>query len=143
MAANDHIHPEQMSLFMSGTELKGRITGSIDRAPMQSMDDLWKRKLRESKSDQWHGGGTHASLKEQGWVGPGPGIHQRMQPGAIPEFNKEHFQVDDAHHRIAAAADIEKRSRGKRTIWIPTTNRNDVFVEARQMKPRNFNDDPM
>jgi hypothetical protein len=143
MASNYHLHPGQMKLFMTGTELKESITGSIDRAPMQSMDDMWKRKLRESKGEAWHGGGTHASLKEHGWVGPGPGIHQRMQPGAIPEWNKEHLQVEDAHHRIAAAADIEKRSKGKRTIWIPTTNRSDVFIEARDIKPPKLDPDAM
>ena len=133
MPAHDHLRPEQMSLFMTGTELKASLTQSIDRAPMQSMDDMWKRKTRESKSDAYHGGGTHASLKEHGWVGPGPGLYHTVIPGAIPEFNKQEMSVDDAHHRIAAAADIEKRSKGKRTIWIPTTNRTQfVRGEGRQ-----------
>jgi hypothetical protein len=123
MAASDHLHPQQMKLFMTGTELKGEITSSIDRAPMQSMDDMWKRKLRESKGEHWHGGGTHASLKERGWVGPGPELFHTTIPGAIPEWDKEELGVSDAHHRIAAAADIEKRSKGKRQIYIPTTNR--------------------
>ena len=123
MAASEHLHPVQMKLFMSGTELKESLTNSIDRAPMQSMDDMWKRKTRESKSESYHGGGTHASLKEHGWVGPGPGLYHTTIPGGIPEWDKEEHQVDDAHHRIAAAADIEKRSKGKRNIWIPTVNR--------------------
>jgi len=123
VAAYDHLHPEQMRLFMTGTELKSSLTDSIDRAPMQSMGDMWKRKLRESKGDAYHGGGTYASLKDRGWVGEGPGLYHTVLPGAIPEFNRQELRVDDAHHRIAAAADIEAKSKGKRTIWIPTTNR--------------------
>lgn len=123
MPASDHLHPEQMKLFMSGTELKGAITSSIDRAPMGTMDQMWDRKRKESKRDTGHGSGTHASLKERGWVGPGPELFHTVIPGAIPEFNKQELGVSDAHHRIAAAADIEQRSKGKRNIWIPTTNR--------------------
>ena len=123
MAAYDNLHPEQMKLFMTGTELKSSLTNSIDRAPMGTMDQMWQRKTRESKRDSGHGGGTRASLKEHGWVGPGPGLYHTVIPGAIPEFNRQEMSVDDAHHRIAAAADIEQRSKGKRQIWIPTTNR--------------------
>ena len=136
MAAQDHLRPEQMKLFMSGTELKGSLTNSIDRAPMQSMDDMWKRKLRESKSESYHGGGTHASLKEHNWVGPGPGLYHTTIPGAIPEWSKEDTQVDDAHHRIAAAADIEAKSKGKKTIWIPTTNRSQFIRGAPPQRPK-------
>jgi len=124
MAASDHIHPEQMKLFMTGTELKGAITQSIDRAPMGTMDQMWDRKRKESKrSGVGHGHDTHASIKERGWVGPGPELFHTTIPGAIPEFTKHELGVSDAHHRIAAAADIEQRSKGKRNIWIPTTNR--------------------
>lgn len=136
MPASDHLHPEQMKLFMTGTELKDSITSSIDRAPMQSMDDMWKRKTRESKGDAYHGGGTHASLKEHGWVGPGPELFHTTIPGAIPEFTKQDLAVSDAHHRIAAAADIEQRSKGKRQIFIPTTNRSQYTRgEERKLPP--------
>jgi hypothetical protein len=123
MAASEHLHPVQMKLFMTGTELKNEITSSIDRAPMQSMQGMWDRKRRESKRESGHGAGTHASLKQRGWVGPGPELFHTTIPGAIPEWDKEELGVSDAHHRIAAAADIEQRSKGKRNIWIPTTNR--------------------
>jgi hypothetical protein len=124
MAANDHIHPEQMKLFMTGTELKGAITSSIDKAPMQSMEGLWDRKRKESKrTGIGHGYETHKALKEQGWQGPGPGLHHVRTFGAIPEFDQDDLSIDDAHHRVAAAADIEAKSKGKRNIWIPTTNR--------------------
>jgi len=121
------LEPQQMKLFMTGTELKNSLTDSIDRNPIGgfggTMDNMWKRKLRESKGEAYHGGGTYKSIKENGWVGPGPGIHHSTIPGGIPAWDKEDTQVDDAHHRIAAAADIEAKSKGKRQIFIPTTNR--------------------
>jgi hypothetical protein len=127
MAANDHLHPEQLKLFMTGTELKGAITQSIDRNPIGgyggTMEKMWASKVRESKRDFGHGSGTYQSLKQQGWQGPGPGMLHKRTWGAIPEFDKDDLSVEDAHHRIAAAADIERRSKGKRNIWIPTTNR--------------------
>ena len=127
MAASEHLHPVQMKLFMTGTELKGEITSSIDRAPMGSMDQMWDRKRKESKRTGFgHGHGTHASIKEHGWVGSGPELFHTTVPGGIPEWDREELGVSDAHHRIAAAADIEARSAGTkkpRTIWIPTVNR--------------------
>jgi len=132
MAASDHLHPEQLQLFMTGTELKNRITDSIDRAPMRSMDDMWKSKLRESKGQQRHGGGTYQSLKKNGWQGEGPGILHRREYSVLPEWDKDHMGVNDAHHRIAAAADIEAKSKGKREIYIPTTDQH----EFPSLKPK-------
>jgi hypothetical protein len=143
MAASDNLHPQQMQLFMTGKELQGAITKSIDRAPMEGMEGLWKSKLRQSRrSGMGHGNDTYQSLQEQGWQGPGPGLlHVRTQ-GAIPEWNKDELGVDDAHHRIAAAAHMEDVKNTKpgmtksgqpkavqRTIYIPTWNRNEFTPE--------------
>ena len=110
------VHPvqfaEQMKLFMTGTELKSAITESPDRFGQQSMESMWGNKLRASKRGTGHGGGTYEALAEQGWQGRGPGLVHR----------DDDLYVKDAHHRIAAAADIERRS-SERSIWIPTTNR--------------------
>jgi hypothetical protein len=151
MPANDHLHPEQLKLFMTGTELKGAITNSIDRNPIggfgRSMDQMWDTKRKESKrTGVGHGHGTHASIKEHGWVGPGPDIFQKRTYGAIPEFDKDDFQVSDAHHRIAAAADIEAKTKGTkkpRTIWIPTTNRSEYPSLTRSEQFGKFNQDQM
>lgn len=120
--------PEQMQLFMTGTELKNRITDSIDRSPMGSMEQMWKSKLRQSKrSGMGHGNDTYASIKEHGWNADEPQfeiLHVR-QFGAIPEFDTDRFSVSGAHHRIAAAADIEARSKGKREIYFPTIRRDE------------------
>jgi len=123
---------EQVPLFMSGTDLKNRITDSRDRPPMGTMEQMWKSKLRGSRrgSQGGHeplgpgtGGGVYKSLKEHGWQGPGPGLLHVRQFGAIPEFDHDRLSIDDMHHRVAAAADIEAKSKGKRSIWIPTTER--------------------
>lgn len=129
---------------MTGTELKGAITGSIDRAPMGSMDQMWDRKRKESKrTGVGHGHETHASIKQRGWVGPGPELFHKRTFGAIPAFDKDDLQVSDAHHRIAAAADIEATSKGKRNIWIPTTNRSEYPSLTREEQFGKFNSDEM
>ena len=119
---------EQVQLFMTGTELQSKITNSIDRVPGGSMEGLWKRKLRESKrTGMEHGADTYKSLQQHGWQSDpesprqGPGIMHVRKFGAIPEFDRDEMSVDDAHHRIAAAADLERK--GKRTIYIPTWDR--------------------
>lgn len=139
MAASDHVNPEQLQLFMTGTELKGMITDSIDRNPLGgfggTMDKMWASKLRQSKrSGMEHGGGTYKSLQEHGWDPPAevwgdeaPGhdasgfeINHVRKIGAIPAFDRTETSVTGAHHRIAAAADME--ARGKRTIYFPTAH---------------------
>lgn len=115
------INPDQLQLFMTGTELKSAITNSIDRAPMGRMSDMWKRKLRESKrSDMSHGAGTYQSLAKHGWQGEGVDVMHVRKYGALPEWDRTEVSVSDAHHRIAAAADIE--AKGKRQIFIPTNH---------------------
>ena len=135
MAASHHLNPDQLQLFMTGTELKNAITDSIDRAPMQSMDKMWATKLRQSKrSGMEHGAGTYQSIKQHGWKEPEgvwgdetPGhgnsgfeiMHKRVY-GGIPEWDRSETSVTGAHHRIAAAADLE--AKGKRTVYFPTAS---------------------
>jgi hypothetical protein len=125
------LQPRQMQLFMTGRELQGEITKSIDRAPMQSMEGMWKRKLTESKrSGMGHGADTYSSLREHGWQGEGPGLLHSTVPGAIPEWDREELGVTDAHHRIAAAAHMEGlKGKRQRTIFIPTWNRDQFQPE--------------
>jgi hypothetical protein len=119
------LNPHQLQMFMSGTELKGAINksydGSLSTGGMGGGPDgltgLWKQKLKESKRSGFgHGEGTYKSIKDRGWVADNPRYdsvnlsHQSVR-GAIPEWNKVERSVDDGHHRIAAAADIEEKSR--------------------------------
>jgi len=144
VAASDHVNPEQLQLFMTGTELKGMITDSIDRNPLGgyggTMDKMWATKVRQSKREgMGHGAGTYKSMKERGWDPPtevwgdeAPGwdnagfeINHVRKYGGIPAFDRTETSVTAAHHRIAAAADIEAKSAGTkkpRTIYFPTAN---------------------
>jgi hypothetical protein len=63
-------------------------------------------------------------------------LHSRVR-GAIPEWDRDELGVDDAHHRIAAAAHMEglkntnpKKGNVQRTIFIPTWNRNEFTPES-------------
>lgn len=124
---------------MTGSELKSAITDSIDRNPIGgfggTMDKMWATKLRQSKrSGMGHGAGTYKSLQQHGWKEPdevwgdeSPGyglsgfeVNHRRVYGGIPEWDRTETSVTGAHHRIAAAADME--AKGKRTIYFPTAN---------------------
>ena len=129
---------------MTGTELKDAITDSIDRNPIGgyggTMDKMWASKLRQSKrpaDHPGHGAGIYKSMKERGWDPPTevwgdevPGtnasgfeINHVRKYGAIPEWDRTEVSVTGAHHRIAAAADIEAKTAGTkkpRTIYFPT-----------------------
>ena len=134
MAASDNLNPHQLQLFMTGTELKGMITDSIDRNPLGgfggTMDKMWATKLRQSKrSGMGHGAGTHKSIKEHGWEDRGPEsgfeINHVVKYGGIPEWDRTETSVTGAHHRIAAAADIEAKTAGTkkpRTIYFTTAH---------------------
>jgi hypothetical protein len=113
------LNPHQLQLFMSGTELKSQITTSMDASMgTRGMEGLWPLKLKESKrvaEPGRHGSGIYKSIESKGWVSDDPNYgHVNMshgsKRGAIPAWNKVERDVDDAHHRIAAAADIEARS---------------------------------
>lgn len=131
MSAADYLHPQ---LFMTGVELQSALTDSPDRAPMGTMEQMWAGKLRGSRGRTRIGPGTgtgvYKSLREQGWQGPGPGLMHVHEYRDLPEWDKERLSADDMHHRIAAAADMERK--GKRTVYIPTWNR----TEYPSLKPK-------
>ena len=113
-------------MFMTGTQLKGAITRSYDATSSSAggLDKMWGRKLTESKGEGGgHGSGTHQSIDERGWDLEDKdyghvNLYHDDKKGPIPEFDKHDKFIDDGHHRIAAAADIEARQPG-RTVEIP------------------------
>jgi hypothetical protein len=124
MSADANLNPHQLQMFMTGTELKGAInhsydgslrTGGTGGAP-DGLTGLWKQKLKESKRSGFgHGEGTYKSIQDRGWVADNPNydsvnLSHKSVPGAIPAWNRVERSVDDGHHRIAAAADIEAKS---------------------------------
>lgn len=115
MAARNNINPEQLALFYTATDLQKMLTRSVDRdlSPMggfESMEELWDRKLKESKksSPHAHGGGVYDSIKEKGYVG---------DKLVVVHVDADDKQISNGHHRIAAAAQIEKET--NKPIFIP------------------------
>jgi hypothetical protein len=137
--------PEQLKLFMSGTEWKNSITDSTDLGDLdndaEGMGKLWSTKEAEARQPkeikaydvQWrggrghrvtiasspntvHGSGLYDSIKEKGYE-PGPGA---AHPTILKGNRGENTQWE-GHHRVAAAAAIESDT-GKH-VWIPTDYR--------------------
>lgn len=125
------VNPDQFKLFMSGTEWKGAVTDSYDRdwvtsGPgdyrQENMNELWSRKeteAREPKSNA-HGSGLYDAIKNEGYD-PNKVDDIDIESGSygpsIAHVRGKSMQVD-GHHRIAAAAAVE-RDTGK-VSWIPT-----------------------
>ncbi len=141
MAAHENLNPHQLQMFMTGTELKDTINHSYDGSLStggtgggpDGLNGLWKQKLKESKRSGFgHGEGTYKSIKDRGWVADNPrydsiNLSHRSVPGAIPAWNRVERSVDDGHHRIAAAADIEAKTGKQHFIpvqhWQGITNK--------------------
>lgn len=136
------MNPDQFKLFMSANEWKDSIEGSTDLYQDQTLDELWDDKLRESKATGGgvHGAGSYASLEKEGFregINPNRGELYNQDgyvyhgadgktvnapfwgysgPSILVDKKGRNIQAE-GHHRIAAAADIEKKT-GK-TMWIP------------------------
>ena len=116
MPAHESIHPKQFKLFMSGKEWQDSMSDSVDRNKGQTMADVWSYKTKEATAPAvvgTHGAGVYDSLEENGF--------QRQEYGGNPTIivNDENRLVqEEGHHRIAAAAEIERRT--GQPMWIPT-----------------------
>lgn len=111
MAAQDNLNPNQMRLFMQAKELMNTLSGHVatgsDRyAPMSQAPGLFKSKLHESKvgsaastmfSKKRGKDSLYQSIQKEGVKTP---IRLRMHQETKTE------QINDGHHRVAAAYDI-------------------------------------
>ena len=138
-------HQFQLPLFASGSEVKKMLNMSYDmdngasydthrrtsgggvepyrtkRKDPETMDDMWDRKLEESKSyESDHGAGVYGSLKKEGWRSHSAGLTMvhRTTPEGVTR------RLHDGHHRVASAAALEEE--GHSTVWIPLNHRNEV-----------------
>lgn len=124
MSASKHINPRQLKLFMTAQEVMDSVSDSVDRmgsytdvdhdtgeqiqVPAETMDDLWKQKLSESK-----GGGAfgrvplYDSIKEKG-------VQRHVTLQTNPDGS---LTMGQGHHRVAAAADIAKKT--GRQMYVP------------------------
>jgi hypothetical protein len=114
------VNPDQFKLFMSGEEWKQSVTASTDGP----IDKVWPRKEAESKSARGrdmfgaHGAGVYDSMKKHGY---NPDVHDEgwnWSPPTILVNTDGRKKQFDGHHRVAAAAAIERET-GK-PVWLPT-----------------------
>lgn len=124
MPASDHVNPKQLKLFMPAQELMNSVSDSVDRAweyedvdpdtgdtvivPEETMSDLWKIKLAESKArGSFQKSSLYDSIKKEGVQ-----RHVTLQTNADGSLT-----MGQGHHRVAAAADISKRT--GRQMYVP------------------------
>lgn len=122
-----NLNPDQLRLFMTGTEWQSFTTHSTDGP----LDKIWPQKEAESKlpgGRGFHGGGVYDSMKEHGFV-----QSQFDSPPTVifeesPNGKEVRHVQSEGHHRVAAAAAIERET-GK-PVYIPT-NYVDITPGAR------------
>ena len=106
MSSGDHVSPQQLQMFMPAGELRQNIPNDYlpeaDWNVDQSVEGMWERKLKETKSDdidrelQGRPPDLHGSIASEGVKRP---VRIHVEDGTIL----------DGHHRIAAAADIDPK----------------------------------
>ena len=113
MSARNHLSPHQYKLFMTGDEIKGLVTDSVDRAweyedvdpdtgknitvPAETMDEMWKDKKSKGFKD---------IIAEEG-------VQRHVT--IVPEKDGT-FTMGQGHHRVQASSDLAKEGR---TIYVP------------------------
>lgn len=119
------MNPDQLKLLMTGTELQRSITHSYD-APLdmepgdpKALGELWEQKTAEAKRREgsWgtHGAGVYDSIKQRGYQGEPIKLHD------YDVFTNAGYMtpargIMDGHHRVAAAAALEKEGQ---QVYIP------------------------
>jgi hypothetical protein len=134
------LNPNQFKLFYGAQELQNSITKSGDlKATIDSdgymqrdeegsfqyetLPEMWSRKVQESKQREGsgHGSGVYDSMLSEG-VRP----HTSLRVHHVS--SGDDLQVSDGHHRVAAAADIERTT--GRNMWI-FTDHADNYTQRR------------
>lgn len=124
MAAKNHLNPKQLKLFMTPQEVMDSVSDSVDRSweytdvdpetgekvtiPEQTMDELWEDKLFESTGKRpVDEKSLYDSIKDKG-----------VQRHVTLQLNRDgSLSMGQGHHRVAAAADIAKKT--GRQMYIP------------------------
>lgn len=133
MSAFKHLNPKQLKLFMTPDEIMDTISGSIELSKTtESMDDLLKDKLTESKKkDRGQPSSLYNSIKKHG-------VQRHVTLQMEPDGS---YIMGQGHHRVAAAADIVKKT--GRQIFIPVSYDKDWNYsnssEYRKNYPHNVN----
>lgn len=126
MAARNHLSPHQYKLFMTGDEIKGLVSDSVDRAgeyqdvdpetgnefttPEQTMDELWQDKKNKGLKD---------TIAKEG---------VRRHVTIVPEQDGT-FTMGQGHHRVQAASDLAKEGK---TVYVPVVYDTDFNYSGTQ-----------
>lgn len=107
--------PNQFKLFMTGQEWKSQVTHSTD-GPISA---IWADKEARAAvpNDGGHGTGVRSSIERYGYQ------HDREVPPTIiledaPNGKSTRMVQSEGHHRVAAAAAIERDTGNP--VYIPT-----------------------
>ena len=104
-------NPKQLRMFMTAPEIMGLVNTSKDVHGSETMDDMWKRKLGESKNRD----NLYDSLATRGYRGMPLWIsHEDFTEHDGPQ--DEEIRLMDGHHRVASMAQIDPNA------WIPVTH---------------------
>lgn len=119
------LNPDQLKMLMTGSELMRTINYSADAEYYgETIPDMWERKESESRSPiiagikpeyQRHGAGVYQSIKQKGYEGEPINLVLSNYEDPVRGQVKS-SQVWDGHHRIAAAAALEKEGN---QVYIP------------------------
>jgi len=136
-------NPNQLRMLMTAPEIMGLVNTSKDLVGNETMDRLWERKLKETKSGRdTHGGGLYDKIVKKGYQGdPIPIKHEDFtQYDNPPSID---IRLTDGHHRVAAMAEADPNQ------WIPVVHKTwrgmDAYDEMdrkiQQRKKENLNKD--
>jgi hypothetical protein len=124
------VNPNQFKLFMTGTEWQEQVTHSTD-GPIAS---LWAEKEARASvpNDGGHGTGVRSSIERYGYQ------HDRESPPTIvledaPNGKSVRKVQSEGHHRIAAAAAIERETGNP--VFIPTNYVDNTAAGRRARNP--------
>lgn len=110
--------PEQLKLFMTGSEWKNYVTHSTD-GPVDVVFPERAEQSRVPYNATKHGSGVYDSMKAEGYVGR---KSVNSQPTIVFETSPNGKSLrrvqSEGHHRVAAADMLEQE--GERVIDIPT-----------------------
>jgi hypothetical protein len=115
MAASDHLHHEQLRMFMRPHEVQKLVKESVDRRWIsdreRTMRNLWawkKRDMKERHKD------LNVSVKTSGVLNPIIIIPPSSQNYAT-KYPK--YTMGQGHHRVVAALNAEKTT--KQEYYVP------------------------
>jgi hypothetical protein len=98
-------NPKQLRMFMTASEIKGLVNTSKDIQGSETMDDMWKRKVGESKNRD----NLYDNLIRDGYKGtPVPISHEDYTDHGGTK--NEDIRLIDGHHRVASMEHIDPKA---------------------------------